>query len=251
MLLKFDGQDVPRIAGNICVGAVGYVFLGVLSVSEHRHSLRPSSILLLHLLCATICDGVRLQHTFRTLKVVSAGVILSLSVGMQWVAIAAELMCKGQLTGEESQAPEDTASIFNRAFLWWLCPLFVRGFRARLSVQDTTHLDKDLLASSQKRKPIATEGKPAVQRSDTRPVPKEKSLFLILMRTYPQYFLSPVLPRLCWLALTLVQPPLVKAATTFVSSNGPTHQKIIGIGIISAYVIVYIGIAVGRPPTFR
>lgn len=56
--------------------------------------------------------------------------------------------------------------------------------------------------------------------------------------------MNPILPRVCYLALTLAQPFLVESATTFMSKDVSSNDPTIGGGIIAGYGCVYIGLAV-------
>lgn len=51
------------------------------------------------------------------MHIISAGIVCSLSVGLQCIGIVTELRGKKLLQVEEAKAPEVTASIFNRALL--------------------------------------------------------------------------------------------------------------------------------------
>lgn len=53
-----------------------------------------------------------------------------------------------------------------------------------------------------------------------------------------------VLPRLCLTAFNFCQPFLINRAVTFSEQSTTTQTSNIGYGLIGAYVLVYVGIAV-------
>jgi hypothetical protein len=62
--------------------------------------------------------------------------------------------------------------------------------------------------------------------------------------------ISPFIPRLAYIGFTFAQPFLVHRATEYMSEPaGPNIYKIGG-GLIGAYAIVYVGIAVRVPAVF-
>lgn len=58
--------------------------------------------------------------------------------------------------------------------------------------------------------------------------------------------LAPVIPNVCMIAFTIAQPLLINAFLSFLStpSDGSQEQKDVGYGLVGAYGLVYLGIAV-------
>lgn len=58
--------------------------------------------------------------------------------------------------------------------------------------------------------------------------------------------LAVVPPRLALIGFNFCQPFLINRAVTFSQQSSSTQTKNIGYGLIGAYVIVFVGIAVSR-----
>lgn len=63
------------------------------------------------------------------------------------------------------------------------------------------------------------------------------------MRSYILPLVSAVLPRLCLTALTFAQPFLINTTVNYMSQKGA--QGAYGKGLIGAWALVYLGLAVG------
>jgi ATP-binding cassette subfamily C (CFTR/MRP) protein 1 len=126
---------------------VGYLALPILSFAEHVKSVRPSSLLNGYLLVSLLCDVTRA----RTLWLIAGNKIASdftATVALKFVLLLLEAVEKRRilLPTFESYPPEATSGIFSRCFFWWLNPLFRKGLRKTLSLNDLYGLDKHLLS---------------------------------------------------------------------------------------------------------
>lgn len=70
------------------------------------------------------------------------------------------------------------------------------------------------------------------------------TLLRACFRSYFASFVSAVLPRLCLTAFTFSQPFLINATLNFVSQPDPDSAY--GKGLIGAWALIYLGIAVSR-----
>lgn len=126
---------------------VGYFVLPILSYVEHVKSVRPSSVLNGYLLISLLCDMPRA----RTLWLRSHDKIASdftATVALKVVLLILESCEKRRilLPNFQSYPLEATSGIFSRSFFWWLNPLFRRGLRKTLSLDDLYALDKHLVS---------------------------------------------------------------------------------------------------------
>lgn len=76
---------------------------------------------------------------------------------------------------------------------------------------------------------------------------KAHSLFVVALRCFKWPLLSVVFPRLCLIAFNFCQPFLINSAINL--SQEPVNDRTTnnGYGLIGAYILVYIGIAVRGP----
>lgn len=213
----------------------------VLSRTEHVHATRPSSLLNTYLFATLIFDIARARtlwlravnntdHTIAVLAV--AGVVVKTLV------LILEALEKRRLLRPEYQScpPEATGSIYNRYFFWWLNPLFRNGFRRVLEIDDLFQLDKKLGASYCHQRFQATWA--AVTKKS--PLSLLSSSFNVLK--WP--ILQTLPPRAALTALVFCQPFLINRAITLSQEAITTETTQVGYGLIGAYFLVYVGIAV-------
>lgn len=74
---------------------------------------------------------------------------------------------------------------------------------------------------------------------------KRHSLLRACFRSYLLSSLSPIIPRLCLTAFTFSQPFLINTTVSFVGQMDPDSNY--GKGLIGAWALVYLGIAVSEP----
>lgn len=135
-------------ASNLIMGC-GSIILCVLSYIEHSRSVRPAFLLELYLLVTLPFDAARA----RTLWLRDGGdvdklmaIVASFAVGVKVMLVLLESWQKKAILKNKykNYPAEARAGLANRAFFWWLNPLFLTGFRKTLQVEDLYTLDKRL-----------------------------------------------------------------------------------------------------------
>jgi hypothetical protein len=136
--------------------------------------------------------------------------------------------------GVPAPTADERADIVARAFIWWVVPLFGRARK------------KPALTAA-----VLPEIEPQLTRAadEGNDVLREQSIFQHLVAVRGGLLASAILPRLCYTGLLYAQPFLVQRATEFVTAPRDINTNKIGGGLIAAYAIVYVGIAVRQPPT--
>ena len=125
------------------IAAFGLAFL---SFTEHRRSTKPSSLILIYILSSLLCDLIQL--TVPSLRSLPAHKRLGLTLQLTAKAI---VLCT-ELPGKEPDLfqewrglpPEETASIFNRSFMWWMNTILARGYRNTLINDELPEIDHAL-----------------------------------------------------------------------------------------------------------
>jgi ATP-binding cassette subfamily C (CFTR/MRP) protein 1 len=130
--------------------------LFVLTVLEHKKSIRPSSLVTIYLSAAIINDCVQLRTLILRGYVPSLVIISALSVAAKSIAFALESLSKQSYLkpaedGKE-YGSEELTSFFGRRLFFWLNPLFLRGNRNILTLEDLPPLDQDLLSDRIQRR---------------------------------------------------------------------------------------------------
>ncbi|PMD29625.1 hypothetical protein L207DRAFT_615485 [Hyaloscypha variabilis F] len=216
---------------------VGYLALPILSYVEHVKSGRPSSLISGYLLVSLLCDMTRT----RTLWLRDEGKIASdftAGVAVKFVLLLLEAVEKRRilLPSYKSYPFEATSGIFSRCFFCWLSPLFRRGLSKTLSLDDLYRLDKHLLSGYLDH----------LLNNAWLKVPTRSShaLFWATLRTLRLPLLSAVAPRLSLTAFNFCQPFLLHRDIDLSQQPVDTNSTNAGYGLIGAYFLVYVGIAI-------
>ncbi|KIA75537.1 ABC multidrug transporter [Aspergillus ustus] len=224
--LPHSGKTRTSIAASLLMGC-GALILCVLSYMEHSRSVRPAFLLELYLLVTLLFDVTRtrtlwLRDASDSGKLIA--IVASFAVGVKFILILLEGWEKKAILKDKYQnyPPEARAGLVNRALFWWLNPLFFKGFFQILRVEDLYNLDKRL-GSARLRDLLDARW---TQENQTG----KASLLGVVFKTFKWSILA--VPLLLHKAMEL------SAETVTVES---TH---IGYGLIGAYVLVYVGMAI-------
>lgn len=235
--LPAANRTQASIAAN-AVLTVGILFLGVLSYAEHNYSVRPSLLLGIYLSITLLFDIAKTRTLWlRELAEINRiiAILTSVAVGVKALLLLLETVEKRRILKNvyAKYPPEATGGIFNRFLFWWLNPLFKTGFSKLLSVEDLYTLDKQL-ASKTLHNSLETMWNNG----------NKNSLLLVTFRTFKWQLLSAVLPRACLAALNICQPLLLHRSLSFSVEPETNATTNIGYGLIGAYILVYLGMAV-------
>jgi len=136
---------------------------------------------------------------------------------------------------ERDMSPEDFSGIFSQALLSWLNRLVWKGARHLLKPEDLYPVSDDV-SSEYLSARFSQEWD---EQSKNGPVDLKRVIFSLLK--WP--ILVPMIPRLALLALTFCQPLLLRRLLDYLN-NSDVEDNNIGYGLIGAYFVVYVGLAV-------
>ncbi|KAL6705718.1 hypothetical protein ACN47E_006507 [Coniothyrium glycines] len=226
--------QMPSAALNF----VGAVLLGLLSCIEHLRSIRPSSLLNIYLFVTVIFDIERSRSYALTADLDLVASIFSTRVAVKVFLAIVEARGKKKILLEEfaESPPEATSGIYNRASFWWLNELFKQGYSKTLAVDDLFNLDKYLCAEVLHHK----LGSAWAHLTHIG----HHSLFFVTLKKLKWRILAVVPPRLCLIGFNFCQPFLINRAVSFSQETVTSQTTNIGYGLIGAYVLVFVGIAV-------
>jgi hypothetical protein len=197
-------------------------------------------ILNVYLLFSLLGDIVR----DRTLWAISDNrpfaIMFTASVALKAIVLVLESIEKRDLLRREyaDYPPEATAGVYNRNFFWWLCPLLIEGFGKDLNIDQLDPNDKALIPDTEQQK--------LQERWNKTNQAASHSLLWVYTVHYRWYLAAAIIPRLALTGFRFAQPFLVKTAVGFVSAPDGSNSANEGYGLIAAYAIVYIGIAVSH-----
>ncbi|EHK17094.1 uncharacterized protein TRIVIDRAFT_195099 [Trichoderma virens Gv29-8] len=205
-----------------------------LSRASHGRSLRPSTVLDLYLSLSSVLNIART----RTLWLLAAGspVPILMTVNLSLTLFALLLESVEERKRLSNGSPEEFSGIWARISFSWLIPLLKTGYDKILLQDDLPNLDTRLQSRLLRRQLITTWSKYD---------PKARhSLVKACFRTHLSTLPSAMIPRLCVTAFTFAQPFLVETTIRFVGDKNaePYHGR----GLIGAWGLVYLGIALSR-----
>lgn len=213
--------------------------LGLLSYFEHGRNVRPSSIILAYLLFSILFDAART----RTIWLVAPSSLLAelfiISVIMKALIIVLESYEKSKfmLSTVIMYGPEGTSSVLNRSIFFWLNRVVWNGARTTFLPKDLYELNPEMTANSLIT-PFFEFWIKSKQQSRTYPSMRA------LLSTLKWSVLLAVFPRLVMIALTVCQPLLLNELLDYLGQSSEAISEDIGYGLIGAYALVYIGMAI-------
>ncbi|KAL4815805.1 hypothetical protein BDW67DRAFT_185524 [Aspergillus spinulosporus] len=240
LFLVFVCRDtLANTRATIPVTAIGLLVIavmGTLSFLEYCRSPRPLSLLTLYLLAAAPLNVARACTLWYMPSSNEVVISFTVTVVLMVIALGLELAPKDGLIREEvdeKPSPEQRRGIVERLLLTWIVPVFAHGYQNMFTSATLPAVDPRLTSCRLNESAITDLDQP---------------LFYSLVQLHWQDLLSPILPRACFLGLTLAQAFLVKTATAAVS-NPRTAQQTQN-SLVGAYVLVYLGMAVSRSLLF-
>ncbi|KAK6954271.1 hypothetical protein Daesc_004238 [Daldinia eschscholtzii] len=127
---------------------IAALVLCVLSILEHRRSVRPSNIITLYLIACIIRDALEIsgmlqgQHSWFMQDPILAQITLEVAL------FAAENLEKEQTKEYSGQyiSPEERSGLLGRTFFWWINPVLVEGYHNVLLNSSLPPVDSKLLS---------------------------------------------------------------------------------------------------------
>jgi ATP-binding cassette subfamily C (CFTR/MRP) protein 1 len=218
---------------------VAAIVLFILSSYEHTRSVAPSTLIAIYLVLTLPLDVARVRTLFlldgsyptKTIAAVSAtSLVIKLGI------LLSEALSKQQILLQHYQhlPPEATSSPYSRLFFWWVNPLLWRGFRNFFEIQDLYNID-DSLSS-------ATLGSKFQRSWKAQKKIHKYSLLTTVFSVLKCSIVASGVPRLLLIGLEFCQPFLIQRTIKYVS-NRHDQPGNVGWGLVGAYAIVYIGLA--------
>lgn len=213
--------------------------LFALSWLEHTRSLRPSTVLLVYLFFSTVFDIVRSRTYWLSEIPVGLQTSFTISTLAKFVLIiveSVETAAPTLHTGRNN--PEMVSSVFNRVTFFWLGPLFWIGVRRQLHPHDLFDLDSSL-STETSSDAFLLAWKDVAHRHTSRV--SARALFKVLKWR----ILATMAPRLVLVLCTISSPLLLEKLLAYLQSDfRGSSPDALGNGLILAFAVVYLGIAV-------
>ncbi|KAL2178346.1 uncharacterized protein P884DRAFT_269013 [Thermothelomyces heterothallicus CBS 202.75] len=243
MLWALPGTTASRTKLTLAAAALNFVVvipLSVLSYFEHVHRAAPSFIIELYLLLTLLFDIARVRTLWlmRTTSheqlaaIETVAVVIKIALSFSEAARKDDLVFPGV---KEKYTKEQMAGFYGRSMFFWLGSALWNGYTRYLVPSDLTgprddesaELLRERFRSQWARNPNKTA---------------KAALLTTLIKSMPDKFLVPVLPRAIIVALTLAQPMLLERMITFVQGGGGggyEQRMDVGYALIGAFAALY------------
>ncbi|PQE04085.1 ABC multidrug transporter protein [Rutstroemia sp. NJR-2017a BVV2] len=252
LIVLWNTSHAPRTSATIAsasLNLVSAVSLILLSHFEHSKTIKPSDIINVYLFASLLLDIARVRTQWLLPnREDSIGLTLTISVLLKVVILCLEATEKRKhlVSTYRNYSRESTSGIFNHLFFWWLNPLFLTGSGKVLSFEDLHSIQRPLPVHCKKHGMAVyfLLSIPLIFCLPTAGSKKtENALFYSLVKAFKRPLLSIVIPRLLAVALAISQPFLVQHAINYVSNPDTQRNISIGYGLVAAYGLVYISVA--------
>jgi ATP-binding cassette, subfamily C (CFTR/MRP), member 1 len=155
LALLVDWSVTPTYRTKVSIPAAVLSFLAslallYLSSIEHMRSVRPSSLINAYMLFSLVLDVPQTRTLWLRPGPRSVPAIFSAAVGAKLVILYLEARSKRRslFPPYRISAPESLVNMYDRTVLWWLNPLFWKGYRSILSPEKLDPIDSDMASSS-------------------------------------------------------------------------------------------------------
>ncbi|KAH8200433.1 hypothetical protein TruAng_005396 [Truncatella angustata] len=239
-LLVLSTQRVVRTQVSIASASLSLVSglsLALLSHLEHAKTIRPSFLINFYLLTTVLFDATRVRTQWLAGQDSGAAGALSASLFMKCIMLALEAVEKRSLLLglDRHFSRESTSGMISRSAFWWLNSLMFSGSKTVLSIDSLPAIHEKLNSED-----LARDVQPVWDQCN-----QERKHALAFACTWALRWevLMILIPKFAYVALSLSQTYLIQAAVRYVAEAGSDEWSS-GYGLIAAFGLVYIGLAV-------
>ncbi|KAF4511346.1 hypothetical protein G6O67_003152 [Ophiocordyceps sinensis] len=233
---KLRSWSSMTAAGLALVTAVLFCLLSYL---EHGRNIRPSSILLLYCTFSTLLDAVRARTVWLVYPASTLAALAIASVVAKTAVLVLESHEKSNsiMAPKGTYGPESISSVLNRSIFFWLNRVVWNGARTALLPGNVDELPPEMTSASL--------GSPFLDAwAESRQKRQSFACMRALFATLKWPILKTLLPRFLLLAFTVCQPVLLHDLIENLGQASTPGTEAVGKGLVGAYALVYIGIAV-------
>ncbi|KAG8161209.1 hypothetical protein KVR01_009473 [Diaporthe batatas] len=209
-----------------------------LSYAEHVYSCRPSTLINVFLLFSVLFDATRTRTLWLQDYNRPAAIAALVATVVKLVMLPVEAIEKRDLLRPQYRElpSEATSGIFSQWAFWWELPLFRAGYAKKLEIETLFPLEKHFRSSFLQHS-LQTRWNQSSREGSY-------ALLLAVLSTLKWPILSIIAPRLLFAAFTFCQPLLISATLEWVQTDVVSDDMSRGYGLIGAWFLVYVGIAV-------
>ncbi|KAJ6527173.1 hypothetical protein B0H19DRAFT_1084217 [Mycena capillaripes] len=222
----------------LCTAVVTAIAFTGASISEHYHSIAPSTLTSLYAVIAAAVYGYVFRGLYDTQTPSLYFYAGAAAAGSTFILIFLESKSKRQLLipADPPPAYESTLSFLVKPFFPHITLILFTGARRRITLPELRYI------------PLYLRSDPATQQLLAALAVEDQSsgwyLAKSTFRAFKRHFLSPILPRLIFLACTFAQISLVEALVSYVSDTSIPKER--GAVIVVAYFDIYVSLAISN-----
>ncbi|KAJ7215431.1 P-loop containing nucleoside triphosphate hydrolase protein [Mycena pura] len=234
VMLVYAQKDLPELV-SLSTAAAAAISFAVTSISEHYHSVAPSTLTSLYAIIGTAFYAYPLRSlcTHPVYLRADTAVVVCL-----FVLVFLESKSKRDLLLPMDPPPayESTLSFLVKPFFPHIVPILYTGSRRRITLPELHDIPSYLRSDPATEKLLA-----ALAVED-----KTSNRYLIksTFRAFGGHFLGPVLPGLIIIAGNFVQVTLVEQMIKYVSDKSIPIER--GTWLIAAYFVVYVSLTIAN-----
>jgi ATP-binding cassette subfamily C (CFTR/MRP) protein 1 len=229
-----------------------------LSYLEHTRSVRPSTLLEVYLLVSLLLNIPQARTLFlRHNGPTAIAAIFVATIGAMLIVWILEARNKTTDLKEpyKEYPPEATHGVWNRTFFLWLNPLFVKGFKKLLSLDDLWQTLPDLSSEKLRDEMQAVWDRRCELHllfnlhnlaNFIQAKPEHRYALIWACTECLRWPLLAVVPaRVCLIGFNYAQPFLISRMINFISEPRDSSKYYNqSLGLIAAAAVIYIGVAV-------
>ncbi|KAL6701465.1 P-loop containing nucleoside triphosphate hydrolase protein [Trichoderma pleuroticola] len=244
LLVEYCHPDTFRTRCTVAAAIISVVVVlpvMALSHAEHTTSVKPSAILTIYLSISVILDAVRIRTLWLSMQETRVSILFTTATGIKLAILIVENIPKLLLpTVDKGISPEELSGIFSLSLFTWILPIMKLGFRKTLAIDDLDAIDEEMASEYLGHKTQREWDRVTVE---TLGKLRKGTLIWIISKTLSTSIFVPVLPRLFLTGFTFSQPFLVNRMIRYLQNS---HEESLstGYGLLGAYALVYIGIAI-------
>jgi ATP-binding cassette subfamily C (CFTR/MRP) protein 1 len=200
----------------------------IIVAMEHNRSVRPSSVLQVYLIASIFAGAVQIRTLFLRRYVPTIARLQSTVLACQMLLLVIESWPKTRwvMPAEVSFSPEDFSGILGQSLYLWLNPLFFKGNRHILTIDDLSPISADLQSSHLQKGILKAWNK----HGSSNPY----SFLLSNWSLYKWQILAQMVPRLAVTGFTYSQTFLINSAVDYLETPSALRNINHAYGLIAA-----------------